>query len=173
MRRIGTTQPGARARAHAVRVAQGHLAIPGWRTVADFIRSSSKVSIFMKTWSSPSVYEKSMLALSTCASGKVSPAFQVFSSVFPFSRFFSLERTNAGPLPGLTCKNSVTFHTLPSNSMVKPVLKSVVDPIIIGGVARRAAELSAPPPRWKAAHGFESKKERKLHRRWVRKTANG
>ena len=37
---------------------------------------------------------------------KDSPARNVFSFVAPVSMFLSLERTNAAPLPGLTCRNS-------------------------------------------------------------------
>mmetsp|Transcript_48448 Transcript_48448/g.127536 ORF Transcript_48448/g.127536 Transcript_48448/m.127536 type:complete len:203 (+) Transcript_48448:375-983(+) len=94
------------------------------------IRSSSNDSMFMKTCSSPSMYENVISSLSTCASGNDSPAFHVFSSTLPVCRFFSLERTNAEPLPGFTCRNSTTFHTLSSNSIVRPILKSLVLPIM-------------------------------------------
>src|SRR3954470_8934026 len=40
--------------------------------------------------------------------------------------FFSLVRTNAPPLPGLTCWNSTTFQRTPSRSSVMPFLRSLV-----------------------------------------------
>ena len=68
-------------------------------------------------------------SLSTCASTKFSPALHVLSSVFPVSRFFSVERTNAGPLPGFTWRKLMIFHTDPSSSIVMPFLKSAVEPM--------------------------------------------
>src|SRR3954468_22720542 len=40
--------------------------------------------------------------------------------------FFSLVRTKAPPLPGLTCWNSTTFQSTPSRSSVMPFLRSLV-----------------------------------------------
>src|SRR5699024_5614020 len=41
----------------------------------------------------------------------------------------SLVRTNAGPLPGLTCWNSTICHRCPSSLRTRPFLKSAVDAI--------------------------------------------
>src|SRR5262249_52588429 len=40
--------------------------------------------------------------------------------------FFSFVRTNAPPLPGLTCWNSTTVHSCPSMFSVMPFLRSLV-----------------------------------------------
>src|SRR3954464_5227714 len=40
--------------------------------------------------------------------------------------FFSLVRTKAPPLPGLTCWNSTTFQRTPSRSSVMPFFRSLV-----------------------------------------------
>src|SRR5688500_14771961 len=50
----------------------------------------------------------------------LSPARNVFSTTAPEFRFLSFVRTNAPPLPGLTCWNSTIRHTEPSISMCIP-----------------------------------------------------
>ena len=47
-----------------------------------------------------------MSRLSTVAVSTLVPALKVLSTTLPDSTFFSLVRTNAPPLPGLTCWNS-------------------------------------------------------------------
>src|SRR6476646_3175882 len=58
--------------------------------------------------------------------GNFSPARNVRSTTLPASRALSFVRTNAPPLPGLTCWNSTIRHTLPSSSMCMPFLKLLV-----------------------------------------------
>ncbi|SLI85409.1 Uncharacterised protein [Mycobacteroides abscessus subsp. abscessus] len=43
---------------------------------------------------------------STVAVSTFTPALNVLSTILPDTTFFSLVRTKAGPLPGLTCWNS-------------------------------------------------------------------
>ena len=52
-----------------------------------------------------------MARLSTLAVSTLTPALNVRSTTLPDSTAFSLVRTNAGPLPGLTCWNSTTVHS--------------------------------------------------------------
>src|SRR6201999_3054947 len=80
----------------------------------------------MKTKSSPSRYRYCMSRLSTFATSTLMPALKVLSTTFPDSTFFSLVRTKAGPLPGLTCWNSTTFHSCPSRFSVMPFFRSFV-----------------------------------------------
>src|SRR3712207_6943304 len=47
-----------------------------------------------------------MFRLSTLAVSTLVPALKVLSTTLPESTFFSVVRTNAPPLPGLTCWNS-------------------------------------------------------------------
>src|ERR687888_2522972 len=51
-----------------------------------------------------------------------SPARNVRSTTAPLSSAFSFVRTNAPPLPGLTCWNSRMRQTEPSSSMCIPFL---------------------------------------------------
>src|SRR6201992_6218 len=80
----------------------------------------------MNTKSSPSRYRYCMSRLSTLAMSTLMPALKVLSTTFPDSTFFSFVRTNAGPLPGLTCWNSTTFHSCPSRFSVMPFFRSFV-----------------------------------------------
>src|SRR5262249_59905732 len=50
----------------------------------------------------------------------------VRSTTLPDRTFFSFVRTNAPPLPGLTCWNSTTVHSCPSMFSVMPFLRSLV-----------------------------------------------
>src|SRR6266702_5861532 len=80
----------------------------------------------MKTKSSPSRYRYCISRLSTLATSTLMPALKVLSTTLPDSTFFSLVRTKAGPLPGLTCWNSTTFHSCPSRFSVMPFFRSFV-----------------------------------------------
>src|SRR5262245_177502 len=55
-----------------------------------------------------------------------SSARKVLSSTRPVRTFFSLVRTKAPPLPGLTCWNSTTFMRSPSMFRVMPFFRSLV-----------------------------------------------
>src|SRR6266545_5101034 len=55
-----------------------------------------------------------------------SSARKVLSSTLPVRTFFSLVRTKAPPLPGLTCWNSTTFMSAPSMFSVMPFFRSLV-----------------------------------------------
>src|ERR1700678_3915015 len=68
-----------------------------------------------------------MSRLSTGATSTLTPALKVLSTTLPDITFFSLVRTKAGPLPGLTCWNSTTFHSCPSRFSVMPFFRSFVD----------------------------------------------
>src|SRR5579872_1403899 len=65
-----------------------------------------------------------MSRLSTVARSSFSPARNVFSTVAPVFTFLSRVLTNADPLPGLTCKNSITVHSWPFSKMVTPLRRS-------------------------------------------------
>src|SRR6516164_8551624 len=80
----------------------------------------------MNTKSSPSRYRYCISRLSTLATSTLTPALNVLSTTLPDSTFFSLVRTKAGPLPGLTCWNSTTFHSCPSRFSVMPFFRSLV-----------------------------------------------
>src|SRR3954451_8317721 len=76
-----------------------------------------------------------MLRRSTVAVSTLVPALKVLSTVLLDSTFFSLVRTKAGPLPGLTCWNSTTDQSWPSMLRTMPFLRSFV-------VAMRACQPS-------------------------------
>ena len=61
-----------------------------------------------------------------CTRGIDSPARKVLSTTLPPSICLSFVRTNAPPLPGLTCWNSTIFQTTPSSSMHMPFLNWLV-----------------------------------------------
>src|SRR3984885_3994045 len=81
----------------------------------------------MNTKSEPSRYRYVASRRSTVAVSTFTPALYVLSTTLPESTFFSLVRTKAGPLPGLTCWNSVICHSWPSITRTSPFLKSAVD----------------------------------------------
>src|SRR5580704_12105730 len=56
-----------------------------------------------------------------------SSARYVRSITAPLRRFFSLVRTNAPPLPGLTCWNSTTLNRPSGRSRLMPFLRSLVE----------------------------------------------
>ena len=66
------------------------------------------------------------MRLSTLAVSTLVPALKVLSTVLPDSTFLSLVRTKAGPLPGLTCWNSMTDHSCPSMLSTMPFFRSFV-----------------------------------------------
>src|SRR6201999_2589656 len=80
----------------------------------------------MNTKASPSRYRYCMSRLSTLATSTLMPALNVLSTTLPDMTFFSLVRTKAGPLPGLTCWNSTTFQSCPSRFSVMPFFRSLV-----------------------------------------------
>src|SRR5665213_267257 len=65
-----------------------------------------------------------MSRLSTVARSSFSPARKVRSTVEPVLTFLGRVRTKAEPLPGLTCKNSITVQSWLSTMMVTPLRKS-------------------------------------------------
>src|SRR4051794_20622986 len=68
-----------------------------------------------------------MVRLSTLAVSTLVPALKVLSTTLPESTFFRVVRTNAPPLPGLTCWNSTTAHSSPSRLSTKPFFRSFVE----------------------------------------------
>src|SRR5690606_23132918 len=64
---------------------------------------------------------------STVSVSILAPALKVRSTVFPVRTFFTLVRTNAPPLPGLTCWNSMTVQSPPSMLRTTPFLMSAVE----------------------------------------------
>src|SRR3954470_7647289 len=87
----------------------------------------SYVSRSMKTKSSPSWYRYCMVRLSTVAVSTLVPALKVLSTTLPERTFLSVVRTNAPPLPGLTCWNSTTDHNSPSRLSTRPFFRSLVE----------------------------------------------
>src|SRR5215470_2570731 len=80
----------------------------------------------MKTKSSPSRYRYCISLRSTVATSTLTPALKVRSTTLPDRTFFSLVRTKAPPLPGLTCWKSTTLQSWPSMFRVMPFLRSFV-----------------------------------------------
>src|SRR4051794_25080019 len=67
-----------------------------------------------------------MPRLSTVAVSTFVPALKVRSTTLPDITFLSVVRTNAPPLPGLTCWNSTTVQSWPSRLRTSPFLRSLV-----------------------------------------------
>src|SRR4051794_16078273 len=67
-----------------------------------------------------------MPRLSTVAVSTFVPALKVRSTTLPDNTFLSVVRTNAPPLPGLTCWNSTTVQSWPSKLRTSPFLRSLV-----------------------------------------------
>src|SRR6201982_4242763 len=80
----------------------------------------------MKTKSPPSRYRSFLSRRSTLATSTLTPALKVRSTTLPDMMFFSLVRTKAPPLPGLTCWNSTTVQSCPSRLSAMPFFKSFV-----------------------------------------------
>src|SRR6185369_13573233 len=106
----------------------------------------------MNTKSSPSAYRYCIVRLSTVAVSTFVPALNVRSTTLPESTFFRVVRTNAPPLPGLTCWNSTTVHRSPSRLSTRPFLRSFVvamsvDVSFVAETRRRPeARSSVPTP---------------------------
>src|SRR5215217_7716661 len=94
----------------------------------------SNVSSSMKTTSSPESYRYWTFFTSVWTRVNFSPARNVRSTTAPLSRLLSFVRTNAPPLPGLTCWNSTIRQTPPSSSMCMPFLNWLV--LTISATAR-------------------------------------
>src|SRR3954451_3648960 len=81
----------------------------------------------MNTKSAPSLYENCMPRLSTVAVSTFVPALKVLSTTLPERTCLSFVRTNAPPLPGLTCWNSTTDQSWPLSSLsTMPFFRSLV-----------------------------------------------
>src|SRR6202142_2450731 len=80
----------------------------------------------MNTNSPPPRYRYCISRRSTFATSTLTPALKVRSTTLPDSTFFSLVRTKAPPLPGLTCWKSTTFQSWPSMLRVMPFFRSFV-----------------------------------------------
>src|SRR3954464_2252513 len=81
----------------------------------------------MKWASVPSAYRNCILRASVRTARNFSPARKVRSMTAPSAARRSFERTNAPPLPGLTCWNSRILKTVPSTSMWFPFLNWLVE----------------------------------------------
>src|SRR5919199_1923841 len=88
----------------------------------------------MKCASVPSAYRNCILRASVRTARNFSPARKVRSITAPSDARRSFERTNAPPLPGLTCWNSRILKTVPSTSMWFPFLNWFV--LIMAGRAQ-------------------------------------
>src|SRR4051794_27998641 len=80
----------------------------------------------MKWASAPSVYRNCIRRVSVRTGRNFSPALKVLSITLPSVVRLSFVRTNAGPLPGLTCWNSTILKIVPSTSMWVPFLNWLV-----------------------------------------------
>src|SRR4051794_22273722 len=80
----------------------------------------------MKCASVPSEYRNCILRASVWIERNFSPARKVLSMTLPSDVRRSFVRTNAPPLPGLTCWNSSTLKIVPSTSMWFPFLSWLV-----------------------------------------------
>src|SRR6266511_1289563 len=85
-------------------------------------------------------YRYCISRFSRMATSTGSSARNVLSRTRPVLTFFSLVRTKAPPLPGLTCWNSTTFMRSPSMFSVMPFFRSLVVGIVppsgAGGACR-------------------------------------
>src|SRR3954452_20410031 len=86
-----------------------------------------------------------MSRLSTCATSTLVPALKVLSTTLPLTTFFSVVRTNAPPLPGLTCWNSTTDHSPLSSWSTMPFLRSFVEAMRARLAGRERAQHRAIP----------------------------
>src|SRR3954451_21251020 len=81
----------------------------------------------MKCASVPSAYRNCILRASVRTARNFSPARNVRSITLPSDVRRSFVRTNAPPLPGLTCWNSMILKTVPSTSTWLPFLNWFVE----------------------------------------------
>src|SRR4051794_63178 len=92
----------------------------------------------MKTTSSPESYRYCALFTSVRMRWNFSPARNVRSTTAPESMFLTFVRTNAPPLPGLTCWNSTIRQTPPSIPICMPFLNWFV--LTISAIASNLVE---------------------------------
>src|SRR5918912_184736 len=97
----------------------------------------------MKWASAPSEWRNCILRVSVRTGRNLSPARKVLSITAPSLVRLSLVRTNAPPLPGLTCWNSTILKTVPSTSVGGPFWTWLVE-ITARGVGGGGG--AAPPP---------------------------
>src|SRR4051812_36871011 len=98
----------------------------------------------MRTTLVPSSYRNCMSFTEVCTRGIDSPARNVLSTTLPVATALSLVRTNAPPLPGLTCWNSTMRQMTPSTSTCMPFLNwlvEIVSAICLSRVDQRFGEL--------------------------------
>src|SRR3954470_21251700 len=81
----------------------------------------------MKCASVQSAYRNCILRASVRTARNFSPARNVRSITLPSAARRSFVRTNAPPLPGLTCWNSTILKIVPSTSMWLPFLNWLVE----------------------------------------------
>src|SRR5690625_316929 len=80
----------------------------------------------MNTKPVPSLYRYCMSRRSTFAVSTFTPALNVLVTTLPEVTPLIFVRTNAGPLPGLTCWNSTTDQSCPSMLSTMPFFRSLV-----------------------------------------------
>src|SRR5438552_510687 len=89
---------------------------------------------------------------SKSTSSTFSPERNVLSMTLPSFMCLSFVRTNAPPLPGLTCWKSTIVYGLPSWTIRSPFLNSAVDTCIATNLSvaggPRARARAPPAPRW-------------------------
>src|SRR3978361_17117 len=81
----------------------------------------------MNTKPSPSLYRYWNSLRSTTSVSILAPALNVRSTTLPVITFLTLVRTNAPPLPGLTCWKSMTVQSWPSMLRTTPFRISLVE----------------------------------------------
>src|SRR5918911_4581910 len=99
----------------------------------------------MNTKSDPSAYKNVISRRSTVAVSTLVPALNVLSTTLPDSTFFSVVRTKAPPLPGLTCWKFTTDQSWPSRLSTSPFFRSLV----VATLARHSRSV------WLAGHDHE------------------
>src|SRR5215210_5412246 len=100
----------------------------------------------MKCASAPSAYRNCILRASVLTGRNFSPARNVRSITAPSAARRSFVRTNAPPLPGLTCWNSRILKIVPSTSMWLPFLNwfvEIISTVKASRTARRVRSCSA------------------------------
>src|SRR3954468_16733618 len=102
----------------------------------------------MKTNESASLYRYCIVLVSTLAGSNFSPERKLRSSTAPVSRFLTLVRVKAAPLPGLTNWNSTTTYGAPSIMIFSPLRMSDVSYVAMerAGLARGLATVNSRQP---------------------------
>src|SRR5215216_5793776 len=98
----------------------------------------------MKCASVPSEYRNCILRASVRTGRNFSPARNVRSITAPSLARQSFVRTNAPPLPGLTCWNSRILKTVPSTSMWLPFLNWLVLTCTTSTLLAMSPKITAP-----------------------------